>query len=48
MGGELLNEGRVELRVHGLWGTICDKNFGPNDAAVICRMMSYLGASVKF
>lgn len=44
--GQAVSEGRVEIRVHGLWGTICDKNFGRNEAGVICRMLGFLGEPV--
>ena len=26
--------GRVEIRHNGIWGTICDDDFGPEDAMV--------------
>ena len=31
--------GRVEIRHKGVWGTICDDNFGDQEAKVICRML---------
>jgi hypothetical protein len=32
--------GRVEIKVDGVWGTICDYNFDMNDAEVICRTLN--------
>jgi hypothetical protein len=32
--------GRVEIRVAGVWGTICDYDFDMDDAKVICRTMN--------
>lgn len=37
VGGHLLNEGRVEVRINGVWGTVCDNGFVINAAAVLCR-----------
>ncbi|XP_019849155.1 PREDICTED: deleted in malignant brain tumors 1 protein-like [Amphimedon queenslandica] len=34
-------EGRVELCIAGLWGTITDDSFGTNDAKVVCRQLGY-------
>ncbi|XP_060553415.1 scavenger receptor cysteine-rich type 1 protein M130-like, partial [Ruditapes philippinarum] len=37
--------GRVEIRVAGVWGTICDYEFDMNDAKVICRTMNLTATS---
>lgn len=33
-------EGRVEVKVDGVWGTLCSENLTTADAAVICRMIN--------
>ena len=35
--------GRVEIRYSDIWGSICDDDFGDDDAAVLCRMLDYHG-----
>lgn len=38
-GGEAFNQGRVELNVNGLWGTVADPGWDNNDGDVVCRML---------
>jgi hypothetical protein len=33
------SQGRVEIEVNNTWGTICDSNFGRDEAMVICKML---------
>ncbi|XP_076175062.1 uncharacterized protein LOC143150566 isoform X2 [Ptiloglossa arizonensis] len=39
-------EGRVEVRHHGIWGTVCDDDFLNTAATVICRSLGYGGPAV--
>lgn len=41
-------EGRVEVRYKGIWGTVCDDDFGENEAKVFCRSLGYDGAAVRY
>ncbi|XP_049832899.1 serine protease svh-1-like isoform X1 [Schistocerca gregaria] len=44
-GGNSSREGRIEVRYHGLWGTVCDDDFGENEAEVMCRMLGFNGVA---
>ena len=41
VGGPSPNAGRVEVFYRGTWGTICDDDFGPDEALVVCRSFNY-------
>jgi deleted-in-malignant-brain-tumors protein 1 len=41
IGGESPAEGRVELILNGIRGTICDDYFEDEDANVVCNMLGY-------
>ncbi len=44
VGGAVEWEGRVELCIDGMWGTICDDFWSGSDASVVCHQLG-LGRS---
>ena len=41
VGGSYQWEGRVEIYMSGVWGTITDSDWTDDDARVVCRKLGY-------
>ena len=42
MGGASSNEGRVEVCVNGMWGTVSNYQWDSREATVVCKQLGYI------
>ena len=48
VGGNVVNEGRVEIFRQNSWTTVCDDGWDNTDANVFCRQIGYPGAEYSY
>ncbi len=39
-------QGRVEVCMNNMWGTVCDNGWSSTDARVVCRQLGYSVAGI--
>ena len=45
MDGRSAAEGRVEICINNIWGSVCDAGWNIGDAAVVCYQLGFQSAS---
>ena len=45
--GTVEQEGRLEICINGVWGSICDYSWDQSDAYVACKQLGYSNAGVE-
>ena len=48
MNGSGPHEGRVEVCINEVWGTVCSSSWNTDDANVVCKQQGYLPLGLKF
>ena len=50
VGGTKDYEGRLEVCINQVWGTVCSRSWGSTDTKVACRQLGHqeLGSSINF
>ena len=48
IGGTSSLEGRVEVCVNGVWGTVCSDGWTAVDANVACRQLGHSGSGMSY
>ena len=43
VGGNSVNEGRVEICYNGVWGSVCNDGWDNSEAAIVCRQLGFPG-----
>ena len=43
VGGQTIYEGRVEICIDRIWGTVCGLSWGIPDSNVVCKQLGHIG-----